>query len=132
MTKRIFPTLFAILLALFLSACADGFSSPTTTTPSSTTVTTTTTTATGTQDTTTAHPHSTTVVRTISPEQAKSIALQHANLTDATVHRVDAERDRERCVLVYEVEFEHRGYEYSYDIHAETGEILWYEKERDD
>lgn len=74
----------------------------------------------------------TTVIKIISREQAKAIALQHAGLADVAVKRVETERDVERGILVYEVEFEYTGYDYSYDIHAETGEILHSEKERDD
>lgn len=135
MIRKIFPTLLAILVALLLSACQNDVAAPeqatTTQTPAATTtaglsvITTTT-------PTSTSIPSSTTVIKTISKEQAKMIALQHAGLTDVTVRRVEAERDVERGVLVYEVEFEHNGYDYSYDIHAETGEILRHEKELDD
>ncbi len=126
MLKKILPTLLAIVVALLLSACQDELITPASTTTNETTV------ATTTVPSSTFLPSSTTVVKTISREQAKTIALQHAGLADAAIRRVEAERDIERGVLVYEVEFDHNGYEYSYNIHAETGEILWFEKELDD
>ncbi len=127
MIRKVFPTLLAVVLALLFSACQNDVSpgEPTTTTAETSAATTT-------VPSSTVTPSATTVAQTISREQAKTIALQHAGLTDATVRRAEAERDVERGVLVYEVEFDHNGYEYSYDIHAETGEILRYEKERDD
>ncbi len=127
MTKRIFLGFTALFLVLVLSACGDAAlqAGTTTSTVSTTTV--------STQESgTTSQPSGTTVIRPITRDQAKAIALQHAKLTEANVRRVEAERDRERGVLVYEVEFDHQGYEYSYDIHAETGEVLWFEKELDD
>ena len=33
---------------------------------------------------------------------------------------------------LYEVDFEADGYEYEYEIHAETGEIITWDKEWDD
>lgn len=123
MLKKTLPTLLAVLVALLLSACQGESVTPTPTTTTETP---------GITTTVPSAASSTTVVLPLSKEQAKAIALQHAGLTDATVRRVEAERDVERGALVYEVEFDHNGYEYSYDIHAETGEILWHEKELDD
>ncbi len=128
MIRTILPVLLAICVMLTLSACVND---PPTGEQPSTSVSTATTTAVTAETTTTVTPSSTNVIKTITPEQAKTIALQHAKLASATVRRVDAERDLERGVLVYEVEFDHNGYEYSYDIHAETGEILRHEKEID-
>ncbi len=135
MIRKIFPTLLAILAALLLSACGNDTVAPEQVTTTETPAATTTAEAPAAATTTapsTSIPSSTTVVKTITKEQAKAIALQHAGLKNVTVRRVEAERDVERGVLVYEVEFDHNGYEYSYDIHAETGEILWHEKELDD
>ena len=67
----------------------------------------------------------------ITREEAKAKALTHAGLTDVTLRRIETDLDRERGVTVYEVDFEHDGYDYEYVLNAETGEILFHEKERD-
>lgn len=64
-------------------------------------------------------------------EEAIAIALAHAGLTKEQVRDLDAELDKERGVLHYEVDFEAGGFEYEYEIHTETGKILKSEKERD-
>ncbi len=135
MIRKLFSIVPAILVVLLLSACQNDTVAPEQTTTTETSVATTATespAATTTAPSSNTTPSATTTVKTISREQAKIIALQHAGLTNVTVRRAEAERDVERGVLVYEVEFDHNGYEYSYDIHAETGEILWHEKELDD
>lgn len=68
---------------------------------------------------------------TISREEAISIALDHAGFTADQVTRLECEFDRDDRVPEYELEFHQGKYEYSYDIHAETGEILSWEKEID-
>ncbi len=68
----------------------------------------------------------------ISRETAIKIALEHAGFRQADVRELDAELDRERGVYEWEVEFEKGGYEYSYDIDAATGKILWSKKELED
>lgn len=62
-------------------------------------------------------------------EEAQAIALAHAGLDAERVRRLRAEYDVERGVPVYEVEFEEGRWEYEYEIHAETGEILSVEKD---
>lgn len=64
-------------------------------------------------------------------EEAVAIALAHAGYTADQVRELEVEKDREKGVLLFEVDFEAGGYEYEYKIHAETGEILHTEKERD-
>ena len=64
-------------------------------------------------------------------EEAIAIALAHAGLTREQVRDLEAELDKERGVLVFEVDFETREYDYEYEIHAETGEIRKAHKERD-
>lgn len=64
-------------------------------------------------------------------QEAIDIALSHASLTLEQVRDLDAETDRDWGIVHYEVEFEALGYEYEYEIHAETGEILRVQKERD-
>jgi len=65
-------------------------------------------------------------------EQPDAIALEHAGLADRQVKRVQAEKDRENGRLVWEVEFKYDGWEYEYEIDAQTGEIIHSEKEWDD
>ena len=65
----------------------------------------------------------------ISVDEAKSIALQHANLTADKIAAYEIELDNDDAVKHYEIEFKSGGYEYKYDINAESGKILKSEKE---
>ena len=69
---------------------------------------------------------------TITRERAIELALQAASLTENEVFNIEAELDKERGGLVWEVEFETREHEYSYDIHAENGTVTKTERERND
>ena len=68
----------------------------------------------------------------LSAAEAKSIALAHAGLTAGQVKGLRAEYDRDDGRPEYEVEFRVGPTEYEYEIHAETGKILSWEKEIDD
>lgn len=68
----------------------------------------------------------------ISAAEAKSIALSHAGLTEAQVKGLRAEYDRDDDRPEYDVEFRVGNMEYEYEIHAETGKILSWDKEIDD
>ena len=68
----------------------------------------------------------------IDPSKAKSIALAHAGLTEAQVKGLRAEYDRDDGRPEYDVEFRVGNMEYEYEIHAETGKILSWDKEIDD
>ena len=67
----------------------------------------------------------------IGQDEAKKIALNHAAVASADAREMECELDRECGNPVYEVEFKSGGYEYSYEINAETGKIISSEKERD-
>lgn len=67
----------------------------------------------------------------IGADEAKRIALEHAGLSESEVWDLEAERDVERGVEVYDVSFETEEYDYDYDINAVTGEIVRADKERD-
>lgn len=67
----------------------------------------------------------------LTAQEAQSIALAHAGLTVEEVTRLHAEPDRERGTLTWEVEFRLGDWEYDYRIHAETGEVLHWDKEFD-
>lgn len=64
--------------------------------------------------------------------KAKSIALNHAGVSESTVYDMEVEPDDEDGVPVYEVSFKSGDMEYEYEIHALTGEILKHEAELDD
>lgn len=68
----------------------------------------------------------------LTKEEARDIALKHAGLTAAEVTRLRVEFDYDDGVPEYEVDFFHNGYEYDYEIHAETGKIIKWDKERND
>ena len=68
----------------------------------------------------------------ISEEKAKSIALEHAGLKESEVKFLHVELDYDDGVLRYEVDFRQGNYEYDYDIDANTGKILSYDKDIDD
>ena len=64
--------------------------------------------------------------------KAKSIALNHAGVSENKAYDMEIELDDEDGTLVYEVEFKFGGMEYSYKINAATGAILKHEAELDD
>ena len=64
--------------------------------------------------------------------KAKSIALNHAGVSENAAYDMDVELDEEDGKLVYEVEFKSGGMEYDYEIDAATGTILQQEAEKDD
>ena len=63
--------------------------------------------------------------------KAGTIALNHAGLKKSQVRGYECKFENERGVQVYEVEFEYGRYDYEYEIHAVSGKILHYEKDRD-
>ena len=64
--------------------------------------------------------------------KAKSVALNHAGVSENKAYDMDIELDDEDGRLIYEVEFKSGGMEYSYEINAATGAILKHEAELDD
>ena len=64
--------------------------------------------------------------------KAKSVALNHAGVSEGKAYDMDIELDDEDGTLVYEVEFKSGNMEYSYEINAATGAILKHEAEIDD
>ena len=63
--------------------------------------------------------------------KAKSIALNHAGVSENKAYDMEIELDDEDGTLVYEVEFKSGGMEYSYEINAATGAIVKQEAELD-
>jgi len=68
----------------------------------------------------------------ITKEQAKAIAFEHAKVTNRPIRGFEIELDKERGDISYEIDFKSGGFEYEYDIHAETGKILSANKEKAD
>lgn len=64
--------------------------------------------------------------------KAKSVALNHAGVSENKAYDMDIELDDEDGRLIYEVEFKSGGREYSYEIDASSGAILKHEAELDD
>ena len=64
--------------------------------------------------------------------KAKSIALNHAGVSENKAYDMEIELDDEDGTLVYEVEFKSGGMEYSYEINAATGAVLKHEADQDD
>ncbi len=63
--------------------------------------------------------------------RAEEIALNHAGLKRSQVSDFEIELKDRKSPPYYEVEFKYGGYEYEYEIHAESGKILEFEKEID-
>ena len=64
-------------------------------------------------------------------EQAQEIALNHAGFTADQVTGLHGNFDWDDGVPEYEVGFFQNGWEYDYTIHADTGDILEYDKDND-
>ena len=71
-------------------------------------------------------------VNLIGTDEAKKIALENAAVSEAETKGLEVELDREGQYPVYEVCFDTDGYEYEYDVDAETGEIVRVFREADD
>ena len=68
----------------------------------------------------------------LTKEEAIAIALKHAGLAKDQVSRLKAEFDYDDGVPEYDVDFYCDGMEYDYEIHAESGKLLSWDKDRDD
>ncbi len=77
-------------------------------------------------------PSTTEAVTLLTAAEAERLALEHAGLTVSQVRKLESELDAERGKLLWEVEFEADNREYDYVIDAATGQILHWEKDRDD
>jgi uncharacterized membrane protein YkoI len=70
---------------------------------------------------------------TLTKDEALKKALDHANLDKDQVDYIKkVELDYEHGRKVYEITFFKVGYEYEYDIDAESGKVLKFEKDLDD
>lgn len=73
----------------------------------------------------------TTPATTITKEEAESIALSHAGFTSDQVSRLHTELEYDDGIYKYEIEFYQDHWEYDYDIHAEDGSILYFDKDNE-
>ena len=67
--------------------------------------------------------------RTLTAEEAQAIALNHAGFTADQVRFLRTEPELRDRVPHYDVEFAEGRWEYEYEIHAETGEILTFDRD---
>ena len=67
----------------------------------------------------------------LTAEQAKQIALQHAGVAEADTCRMEIGFDYEQGRAVYELEWRVGQTEYSYEVDANTGDVLSYERDVD-
>ena len=67
----------------------------------------------------------------LSREEAIGIALAKAGLERSEVRDLEAELDREHGNLVWEVDFDRQNKDFSIDVDAVSGEVLFFEKEID-
>ncbi len=70
--------------------------------------------------------------QTITKEHAIELALKAAGVDKAAAFDIEAELDVERGGKFWEVDFETREHEYSYDINAFDGTVRQAERERND
>lgn len=71
-------------------------------------------------------------VSSVTQEQAQEIALEHAALPAEQVDRLHTEYDIDDGRPRYEVQFDYDGWEYDYEIDAATGEIISYDRDKND
>ncbi len=65
----------------------------------------------------------------ITADEALNIALEEAGVTQDSIRNVENRLERDDGVLIYEIDFDAGGTEYSYDVNAQTGTIV--ERDRD-
>ncbi len=70
-----------------------------------------------------------TTSKKISEEQAKTVAVKHAGLKETDVYFSKSKLENDDGILKYEIDFTSGGMKYDYEINAETGEIISFEKE---
>lgn len=65
----------------------------------------------------------------ITLQEARNIALEHANLDISVVNIVKCESEYDDGILIHEIEFIYNNYEYDYKIDSRTGEIISFDKD---
>ena len=65
----------------------------------------------------------------LTEEQARQIALDHLGITAEETSRLRTTYELDDGVPQFDVELHHDRWEYEFEIHAETGEILSYDQD---
>ncbi len=68
----------------------------------------------------------------ISAEEALEMALAEAGVTPESVRNLTNNLETENGILVYDIDFTSGILEYSYDVNAETGDVVESDREIDD
>lgn len=66
---------------------------------------------------------------TITKDEAKKIAFEHAEVKENDAYNIEINLDRDDGILHYDIDFDTDSAEYDYDINAETGKIISSSKE---
>ena len=74
-------------------------------------------------------PTETIPAKELTREEAQAVALDHAGYTADQVKGLRTRRDNDDRTPTYEIEFRVGRYEYEYEIHAETGRILDFDRD---
>ena len=77
----------------------------------------------------TTNNETTETTKEISIEEAKDVALKHANLNKSNLTLIKAKKENDDGKMVYEIKWHDGTYEYDFEI-SKTGEILHYDKDR--
>lgn len=75
-------------------------------------------------------PADATVSTQLTAEQAKAIALKDNSLAEKDVANLTVTQDTEGMTVVFDVDFDYNGMEYSYTIDATTGQVISQETEQ--
>lgn len=74
-------------------------------------------------------PNQTDPTAMLTKEEAEAIALEYAGFTPDQVSRLRTEYEIDDRIPQYDVQFHEGRWEYEFEIHAETGDILSFEKD---
>ena len=77
----------------------------------------------------TTNNETTETTKEISIEEAKDVALKHANLNKSNLTLIKAKEENDDGKMVYEIKWHDGTYEYDFEI-SKTGEVLHYDKDR--
>lgn len=66
---------------------------------------------------------------TISREEAKKIALEHAKINESDISDFEIELDKDNGTYKYDISFKKGNIEYEYEVNSNTGEIMESSKE---
>lgn len=74
-------------------------------------------------------PAGTEAAAPLTPEEAEAIALDHAGLAAEQVQHLRAEFEIDDRIPQYDIDFREGPWEYEYEIHAETGAVLSFDRD---